>query len=71
MLLQWREREHEALDNEVIESGQALEVVRLCGLNSFFEMNGMCAQPRMLEMLVGYWDPDSDVFLLDGQPLRI
>jgi hypothetical protein len=22
-------------------------------------------------MLVGYWDPDSERFILDGQPLRI
>jgi hypothetical protein len=31
----------------------------------------MRAQVRLLEMLVGYWDPDSERFILDGQPLRI
>ena len=31
----------------------------------------MRAQVRLLEMLVGYWDPDSKRFILDGQPLRI
>jgi hypothetical protein len=31
----------------------------------------MRAQVRLLEMLVGYWDLDSESFILDGQPLRI
>jgi len=65
-VLEWREREHEALDSEVVESDQALEALQLCGLKIFFEMSGMRAQLRMLEMLVGCFDPDSDAFLLDG-----
>jgi hypothetical protein len=31
----------------------------------------MRAQVRLLEMMVGYWDPDSGIFILDRQPLRI
>jgi hypothetical protein len=31
----------------------------------------MRAQVRLLEMLVGYWDPDSKRFILNGKPLRI
>lgn len=31
----------------------------------------MRAQVRMLEMLVGYWDPDQEVFVVDGQTLRL
>jgi hypothetical protein len=31
----------------------------------------MRAQVRLLEMLVGYWDPDSERLILDGQPLGI
>jgi len=71
MVLEWREREHETLDNEVIENDQALEALRQCRLKKFFEMNGMHAQPWMLEMLVGYWDPNVEAFMLDGNPLRI
>lgn len=52
MVLQWMEREHEDLDNDVIESDEALEALRLCGLKIFFEMNGMRAQPRMIQKLV-------------------
>jgi hypothetical protein len=31
----------------------------------------MRAHVRLLEMLVDYWDPDSESFNLDGKPLRI
>ena len=58
MLLQSREREHEYLDAEVMESYEALEALWLCELKKLFEMNEMRAQVRMLEMLVGYWGPN-------------
>lgn len=53
MVLEWREREHEALYVEVIESDEALEALHLCGLKKLFQMNGMRAQPHMLDMLMG------------------
>ena len=31
----------------------------------------MRAQVRLLEMLVGYWDPDNASFNIDGKPFRI
>jgi hypothetical protein len=31
----------------------------------------MRTQVRLLKMLVGYWDPESESFNLDGKPLRI
>jgi hypothetical protein len=31
----------------------------------------MRAQVRLLDMLVGYWDPESESFNLNGKPLRI
>jgi hypothetical protein len=31
----------------------------------------MRSQVRLLEMLVGYWDPESESFNLDGKPMRI
>ena len=31
----------------------------------------MRAKPRLLEMLVNYWDPDSDSFRIDGMSLTI
>jgi len=71
MVLEWREREHGVLDAEVMESDEALKALRLCGLYKLFEMNGMHAQIHMLEMLVGYWDLDQEVFMIDGKPLSL
>jgi hypothetical protein len=31
----------------------------------------MRAQVRLLQLLVNYWDPNTETFNLDGQPLRI
>jgi hypothetical protein len=31
----------------------------------------MRAQVRLLQLLMDYWDPDSESFNLDGKPLRI
>ena len=31
----------------------------------------MRAKPRLLEMLVDYWDPDSESFRIDGMSLTI
>jgi hypothetical protein len=47
------------------------QALKRCGLYKFWALKGMRAQVRLLEMLVGYWDPDSERFILDGQPLRI
>ena len=32
---------------------------------------GLRAQPRLLEMLVDYWDPNTEYIQLDGMPLRL
>lgn len=70
MMLEWHEREYEDIDNEVVKNDEALEALSLCGLKKI-EMNGMRAQPQMLDLLINYWNLDSDAFILDGQPLRI
>jgi hypothetical protein len=54
-----------------IEIQVAQAALKICGLYKFWALKGMRAQVRLLEMLVGYWDPDSERFILDGQPLRI
>ena len=45
--------------------------LKICGLYNFWALKGMRDQVRLLEMLVGYWDHDSERFNLDGKPLRI
>jgi hypothetical protein len=71
MVLEWREREHEEVDAVVERDLVAQVALKRCGLYKFWFLKGMRAQVRLLEMLVGYWDPDSESFILDGKPLRI
>jgi hypothetical protein len=71
MVLEWREKEHEEVDVAVDRDPVAWAALKRCGLYKFWTLKGMRAQVRLLEMLVGYWDPDSERFILDGQPLRI
>jgi hypothetical protein len=71
MMLEWRERKHEEVDSPVDRDSGAQMALNRCGLYKFWVLKGMRAQVRLLEMLVGYWDPDSESFNLDGKPLRI
>jgi len=40
-------------------------------LYEFWDLKGMRAQVRLLQMLVNFWDPDTEAFNLNGKPLRI
>jgi hypothetical protein len=71
MVLEWREREHEKVDAIVDRDLVSQAALKICGLYNFWALKGMRSRVRLLEMLVGYWDPDSESFILDGQPLRI
>jgi hypothetical protein len=71
MVLEWREREHEEVDVVVERDLVAQETLKRSGLYKFWALRGLRAQVRLLEMLVGYWDLDSERFILDGKPLRI
>ena len=42
-----------------------------CGLYKFWCLGGLRAKPRLLQMLVDYWDPDSESFQIDGMSLTI
>jgi hypothetical protein len=71
MVLEWREREHEEVDDTVERDTGAQMALKICGLYKFWALKGMRAQVRFLQFLVDYWDPGSESFKLDGQPLRI
>jgi hypothetical protein len=40
-------------------------------LLQFWALKGMRAKVRLLEILLYYWDPDSESFNLGGKPWRI
>ena len=45
--------------------------LKICGIYKFWALKGMRDQVRLLQLCVNYWDSDSEMFNLDGQPLRI
>jgi hypothetical protein len=71
MVLEWREREHEEVDATVERDVGAQLALKRCGLYKFWALKGLRAQVRLLQMLVNYWDPETEAFNLDGKPLRI
>jgi hypothetical protein len=71
MVLEWREREHEEVDVAVERYPGAQIALKRCGLYKFWDVKGMRAQVSLLQLLVNYWDPDTETFNLDGKPLRI
>ena len=71
MTITWREREHLAVDNEVMGNDEALDALRGCGLLKFFKLPNMKANTRLLERLIDYWDVDEEAFVIDQMPHRI
>jgi len=71
MTITWREREHAAVDNEVMNDLEALDALRGCGLLKFFKLPNMKANTRLLERLIDYWNVDEEAFMIDQMPLRI
>jgi hypothetical protein len=46
-----------------------MAALRQCSLWKFFRCPFMRAQPRLLNALVDYWHPDTEVFMLEGKSL--
>ena len=71
MVLEWREREHGDVEEAVRANLMAQQVLRACGLYKFWCLGGLRAKARLLQMLVDYWDLDSESFQIDGMSLTI
>ena len=71
MVLEWREREHSEVEEVVRADLMAQQALCACGLYNFLCLGGLRAKPRLLQMLVDYWDPDSVSFHIDGMSLTI
>ena len=71
MTITWREHEHSAIDNEVMQDQQLLDILRNCGLLKFFKMPNMKSNIRLLEKLVNYWEPEEYFFVIDQMPIHI
>ena len=70
MTLTWREREHSAVDNEVMGNDEALEALQGCGLLKFFLTPRLRAQPNLLEFLIRAWNPVDGKFTIRGRDIE-
>ena len=71
MVLEWREHEHGEVEEAVRVDLMAQHDLHACGLYKFWCLGGLRAKPRLLQMLVDYWDPYSESFHIDGMSLTI
>ena len=71
MVLEWREREHGDVEVAVQGDLMAQQALCACGLYKFLCLGSLRAKPRLLQMLVNCWDPDSESFHIDGMSLTI
>ena len=71
MVLEWRECEHGELEEVVRADLMAQQALCACGIYKFWCFGGLRAKPRLLQMLVDYWDPKSESFQIDGMSLTI
>ena len=71
MVLEWREREHGDVEEAMQGDLMAQQELRACGLYNFWCLGSLRAKPRLLQLLVDYWDPESVTFHIDGMSLNI
>ena len=71
MVLEWREREHGDVEDVVRGNLMAQQALCACGLYNFSCLGTLRAKPRLLQMPLDYWDPDSESFHIDGMSLTI
>ena len=71
MVLEWRECEHEDMDQETLQNAPTMNVLRSSGLLNFFCTSPVRANVLLLEFLINYWDHDLGMFDLQGESLEI
>ena len=71
MVIEWREREHEGADNEALNHPDTVDALRQCGLLKYFQISSMSLETSSLQLLIGYWDPDRLLFMVDDELLPL
>ena len=71
MVLEWREWEHEDMDQEALRDASTMNVLCQSWLLKFFCASPMRANVRLLEFLINYLDHDLGMFDLQGEVLEI
>ena len=71
MVIEWRERENEGANNEALDHLDTVDTLRQCGLLKYFHISSMRSETSLLQLLIGYWDPDRLLFMVDDEPLPL
>ena len=71
MVLEWREREHETMDQDALRSAPTMQALWQSGLLKFIFTSPMRSNVCLLEFLINYWDHDLGAFDLQGEILEI
>ena len=59
------------MDREVQGSIVFEQESRECVLYKFWSLGSLRDQPRLLQMIMDYWDLDTKAFQIDGMSLRL
>ena len=70
-MIEWREIEHEDVDMVMHGYLVSQKALQRCGIYKFLNIGSMRDQPRLLQILIKYWDRDTKAFTLDGIPLKL
>ena len=62
MVLEWKEHEHSDVEGALRVDLMAQKYLCSCRLYNFWCLGSIRAKPRLLQMLVDYWDLDSESF---------
>ena len=71
MVLEWREREHETMDQYALRNAPTVHTLWQSGLLKLFCTSPMQSNVRLLEFFINYWDHDLGAFDLQGEILEI
>ena len=71
MVLEWREQEHENMDQEALQSVPTIHALQMSGLLKLFRTSPMQTSIYLLEFMINYWDHDLGMFNLQGETLEI
>ena len=71
MVLEWREREHEDMDQDALQSSPTVNDLLQSGLVKLFCTSPLRSNVRLLEFMINYWDHDLGMFDLQGEFLEI
>ena len=71
MVIEWQEREHEGANNEALDHPDTVDTLRQCGLLKYFRISSMRSETSLLQLLIGYWDLDRLLFMVDDEPLPL